>query len=288
MMSYARAGMPPVDALKEAPVYLGYDIDHGTTMAAPVEMKAVCTAEQMEAGHVLILTGRMLHLLKEDPSMNMELARKYAPYLSFDRKEPFYPALTGVTFLKEGDNSPSFRRSFYWEDYPGATVIEYALYWDYDIQHMYDLEHVWIYVGRHGEVLDAEASFHGKYLKGLLPDRSNLEEETHVRLYSQPGKHAFLPKPELFELVPDLRKATKERAGVGGLLITGPMEGVLEKEEGTDLLVEKYLFSEGFIPSMEFIPYTLTDDQFVSWEVLSLAIPERIEACLNELRSLSL
>ncbi|MDQ1913905.1 hypothetical protein RAC89_26235 [Paenibacillus sp. GD4] len=34
MMSHSSAGMPPVDALKGAPVYLGYDIDHGTTMAA--------------------------------------------------------------------------------------------------------------------------------------------------------------------------------------------------------------------------------------------------------------
>ncbi|WJH33505.1 hypothetical protein N6H14_26225 [Paenibacillus sp. CC-CFT747] len=114
--------------------------------------------------------------------MNGETAQKYSPYLYFDRSEPFYPVRVGVTEIRTEQASPSFPRKLSFVDPNLDLIVEYAIYWDYDIGHLYELEHVWVFVGKSGEVLDCEASFHGRYLKGLLKDRSNLADHTHVIL----------------------------------------------------------------------------------------------------------
>lgn len=220
--------------------------------------------------------------------MDKEIALKYAPVLYFDRLEPFYPVLVGVTVLRRPGPSPSFRREFRFDDPRLHSVIEYAIYWDYDIQHLYELEHVWVYVGMDGEVLDAEASFHGKYLKGLLKNRSNLTGGTHVRLYSQPGKHAFSPLPELFELLPNLRSAASTEAGLDGLSVPEMFKGIYGTDEETNRLVRRYLQTFAFEPSMEFEEYRLPEEAFVEWPRLYEEIPRRIERELAGIRRLIL
>ncbi|TBL71468.1 hypothetical protein [Paenibacillus thalictri] len=219
---------------------------------------------------------------------DLELASNYAPYIYFDSKEPFFPVKVGVTVFNKAGRSGSFPRAFEFEDPRVKHVIEYAIYWDYDIQHLYEMEHVWVYVGHQGEVVDAEASFHGKYLKSLLKDRSNIEDETHVKLYSQPGKHAFSPLTELFELLPDLRLATNERAGNAGLIITDIYKGVYSTSEEINRMVEQYLQTFRFIPSMEFVKYTIPADLYVPWDELYKQVPQRIEDRLAEIKSIEM
>jgi hypothetical protein len=79
---------------------------------------------------------------------------------------------------------------------------------------------VWIYIDKNEEVSDCEASFHGQYLKTLLKDKSNLIDKTHVKLFSQPGKHAFVPQEDMFYLIPNLYSDCYEKAGNAGLLVT--------------------------------------------------------------------
>ncbi|QHQ59829.1 hypothetical protein Ana3638_02600 [Anaerocolumna sedimenticola] len=100
-------------------------------------------------------------------------------------------------------------------------VIEYAMWFDYDIQHLYELEHLWIYVDKAGTVKDAEGSFHGKYLKMVQPDTNQVryEDDRHLMAFSQPGKHAFLPEARLFYLIPDLVSYCKEEAGLDGISV---------------------------------------------------------------------
>jgi hypothetical protein len=160
-----------------------------------------------------------------DPrSALLDLARRYAPRILFDAREPFFPRWIGVTRLDRPGPSPSFRR----ELLPpiGGFVMEYAYYWDWDIQHAYDLEHAWVYADADGSVSDAEASFHGKYLKAFMrcpggraegPDAGLAAGDPEPPLlYSQPGKHAFSPLPEVFRLLPDCDAATREAAGEAG------------------------------------------------------------------------
>jgi len=225
----------------------------------------------------------MLLGVKEVNKMDLELVKKYVPYIYFDENEPFYPIRIGCTIFTGPGPSPSFRREILFDTGNIKYVIEYAIYWDFDIQHLYELEHVWVYVAHDGQVADCEASFHGKYLKGLLKDRSNIEDETHVRLYSQPGKHAFSPIVQLFELIPDLETATYEKAGRDGLLITSVLEGRYKTDEYINSAVREYLKKYRFRPSMKFMRYRFSDDIFKDWKTLYREIPEFVDNKLNEI-----
>jgi hypothetical protein len=215
--------------------------------------------------------------------MDIELISKYSPYIYFDLKEPFFPVRIGVTVLEEAGDSPSFRRSFSFHDPKLKYVIEYAIYWDFDIQHLYELEHVWVYVGDEGEVLDCDASFHGRYFKTLLKDRSNLLDETHVKLYSQPGKHAFLPRDDMFQLLPELMTCTDEDAGRRGLIITGPFQGVYTTDDETNEMVKSYLQKFRFKPTLEFSEYRIDPLLYVTWPELHKEVPGRIQDRLVEM-----
>lgn len=213
-----------------------------------------------------------------------QLAVQYAPRLFFDLNEPFFPVRIGITVLRKEGDSPSFRRRLP-VNHPGVgAVVEYAIYYDYDIQHLYDLEHVWVYIGRNGEVVDAEASFHGKYLKGLLPGSVNLEGK-RTSLYVQPGKHALSPLSEVFGLLPGFASCTQEGAGADGLIYGDFLRGILTTDEETDRRVRRYLQTCRFTPSLSYTLWEYGDREgmFVSWEELLAEIPGRVRRELARL-----
>lgn len=117
----------------------------------------------------------------------------YFPYLYYDKKEPFPVKLVGYHIFRYTGKSLSFDREIVVDRQKVDYVIEYAIYFDYDIQHMYDLEHIWIYVGKDGTVVDAECSSHGRFLN-CWRYRPIAEDGRRITLYSQPGKHAFSRK----------------------------------------------------------------------------------------------
>lgn len=214
------------------------------------------------------------------------LCDRYAPYLMFDLREPFLPNLVGFTRLEPDGESLSFPRSFEEADPRTDCILEYAIWWDYEIGHLYQLEQVWIYVGPNGEVLDCEATFHGRILKGLLKNRSNLSDNTHVRLFAQPGKHALSPMPEVFELLPELYSAAGAHAGAEGLYACGETAALLPTGTEADEIharVRRYLRSFAFKPTLEYIECRLLPEQFLSWPELREAIPLRLADRLLEL-----
>ncbi|AIQ72119.1 MULTISPECIES: hypothetical protein [Paenibacillus] len=215
------------------------------------------------------------------------LAMKYAPRLFFDQNEPFFPVRLGITVMRQEEESPSFRRRLAVKHPDVQFVVEYAIYYDYDIQHLYDLEHVWVYIGRNGEVVDAEASFHGKFLKALLRGGSNLSG-TRVDLYVQPGKHALAPFPEVFELLPGFASSTQDGAGAEGLIYGDFFRDILASDEETDRLVHRYLQTCRFTPSLSYSIWEYADREelFVSWIQLFTEIPERIRQELVRLQLL--
>lgn len=208
-----------------------------------------------------------------------KLAALYTPRLFFDQNEPFFPVRIGVTVLQEDGASPSFRRNLSVSRPETAAVIEYAIYYDYDIQHLYDLEHMWVYIAQNGEVADVEASFHGKYLKGLLPGRSNLSG-TRAALYVQPGKHALSPLPEVFALLPGFASCTQEGAGADGLIYGEFFREILVADEETDRRVRQYLQTCRFTPSLSYSEweYSGREELFVSWSQLFAEIPGRVRS----------
>ncbi|MEK8132803.1 hypothetical protein WMW72_33475 [Paenibacillus filicis] len=213
----------------------------------------------------------------------LQLAELYAPTMYLDEHEPFKPIRVGISYLEEKGPSPSFARQLNFEPEQVKGVLEYAVYWDYDIQHLYDLEHVWVNIGHQGEVVRCEASFHGKYFLGLLPDRSNLEQETHVKLLVQAGKHAFSPIPELFQLHPDVPAFTDERAGVGGVLVPDMFTGSFAADERLNELAEQHLRTFRFQAANRYWKYEWPDGIFVTWQQLKHEIPVRMNELLRRI-----
>lgn len=181
---------------------------------------------------------------------NRRLAETFVPHFRYDKREPFALEGIGYTVYKTAEKSPSCRRVI--EPPSGGTAIEYALYYDFDIQHLYDLEHAFVYLDEEEGIVGVESSFHGKFVNSLITGVTEFEG-SHPVLYVQPGKHAVLAAPEYFQLALDRDRACLEKAGDAGFLISEMFEGRLSTDEETDRKVEAYLREKyAFRPSWEF------------------------------------
>lgn len=218
------------------------------------------------------------------------LAARYAPILRFDRHEPFFPLAAGYTILYESGPSPSFRQGHRIDlapegEPPASLAIEYAIWWDWDIGHLYELEHAWVYVDAAGRVVRGEASWHG----GLHDMRHRGElalEGDHLVLYSEPGKHAFAPTPEWFrERARQFKRSeTSELAGIGGVLITRFVRRQVTASPLNQRLVHTYLARHGFEPSGQFDRFFgIRSEMLVPWSALEAWIPVRLNHWLDGL-----
>ncbi len=204
------------------------------------------------------------------------LILRYQPYIYKDKLDPFPIRFVGCTVFSERTHSESFPKWVVDPAEEGAKwIIEYAVYYDYDIQHMYDLEHIWVAVDEKEKVIDCWGSFHGMRLRAA-GTRFFKMEGTHPILYAQPGKHAMLPDPELFELHPRFHMACTTEAG-GGILLPALLGGAVESNNELDAKVAEYIRAHfAFQPSLEFVHEQLRPEQFISWPELLKKIPELI------------
>ena len=140
------------------------------------------------------MSDSQLATLKGEPRSTEEhaLALRHAPLLRMDLREPFSPSAFGYTVFREDVDSPSFPRRITLP--PGAaSAVEYAIWWDWDIGHLYELEHVWVYLAADGQVIAAEASWHGEWNPMRTAAGAPPLQDGRVVLHSEPGKHAFSP-----------------------------------------------------------------------------------------------
>jgi hypothetical protein len=218
------------------------------------------------------------------------LAAHYAPVLLFDAREPFLPLAAGYTIFRQSCPSPSFRQGFVVDlapqgQPPARYAIEYAIWWDWDIGHLYELEHVWVYVDDGGRVVRCEASWHGSHHDMRREGQLSLDGD-HVMLYSEPGKHAFAPTPDGFKerRRKFKRSETSELAGVGGVLIARFIEGKVKPTPLKTRLVHTYLAQQAFEPSGEFSKaFRFTSERMVPWPALCEWMPVRVNHILERL-----
>ncbi len=195
------------------------------------------------------------------------------PLIMEDLNEPFALSAIAVTRFVESGPSPSFRRIISVK--AGEEVIEYALFWRYDIQHLYDLEHIWVTLTE-GEPTTIEASFHGKYLNASRLATRN--DDGRFIIYCQPGKHAFLPDPSLFALIPDSESCCNRDAGEAGLLVTGPFEGLLQTDERINERVRAHIKETwAFLPSWQWRAMETSSVPQMGWDELKVHIVQSIE-----------
>jgi HAD superfamily hydrolase (TIGR01549 family) len=255
------------------------------TATSPAELLAL--VEQLE----LVFAGASLPAVAQD-SADLDLAARYAPIILLDEAEPFPPVAVGYTIFRQPAASPSFPRRLeraVGDVPPWATAIEYAVWSDWDIGHLYELEHVWTYVGADGNVVWVEASWHGWQNAMTLADGSLPLENTHPLLYAQPGKHAFAPTPAWYEEIKD--KAVEEcgpTAGKDGLLVASLFAGQLPKSPEAAALAARYLRARAFTPTFRFNRrFAISADILLPWPALAAWIPQRIAWWLEQLRNMN-
>ena len=211
------------------------------------------------------------------------LARRHLPLLLLDAAEPYQPVAIGYTIFTAPGQSPSSKFAI---EPAGAITIEYAVFYDWDIGHLYDLEHVWVHLDAHGAVIRVEASAHGKREK---MDRSNglpeLREGRPV-LYAEAGKHAHWALPR------QMPPAARERlamlcgplAGHEGVHPGNPFaqSGAYQASAKDHRLARLKMMADAFVPTHRYEPADI-EPQLMAWSDLAAFIPRRITQIMASL-----
>ncbi|MHA6691951.1 HAD family hydrolase [Devosia sp. A449] len=217
---------------------------------------------------------------------DIALARRLAPVLRFCDNEPFLPSRVGVSVLTAAGQSPSSALDIAFE--PGvAKVIEYAIWWDWDIQHLYELEHIWLKLDADDAVIAVEASAHGGKFAMRGNDGALPVEAGRVTLVSTPGKHAFTATVDEQRQGADLTTMScQELAGRGGILINAMFHDALVAVTPEDhRAVKRYLQARAFLPTFNFgQTFDLADAQFSDWTALAAWIPGQVKSVLAQVR----
>lgn len=110
------------------------------------------------------------------------LAKNHAPVLCLDSLEPFSIKRVFYTVFRWAGDSPSFARRIEFQS-GEDLAIEYAISWDFDIGHSYELEHIWVFLDPKGGTTRIEATAHGSIQRCQLGDEP--------KLFVEAGKHGM-------------------------------------------------------------------------------------------------
>ena len=208
-----------------------------------------------------------------------EMALKHAPVILFDVREPFLPSVIGYTVFRQDGRSPSFPRDITMP--PGVVcAIEYAVWWDWEIQHLYELEHIWVYVGADDQVVAVDASWHGGFHVMTGADGNPPLDDGRAVVFSESGKHAFAPVIDwMMERKPTTDNSCGRSSGRMGVHVTPLFEGVIDDRTPlNNNVVHAYLESLRFEPTYDFsLRFDTRKAVFVPWQALNTWIPKRVK-----------
>ncbi|KKB76511.1 hypothetical protein VW35_17110 [Devosia soli] len=217
----------------------------------------------------------------------IKLAQRLAPVIRFSDNEPFLPSRVGVSVLEKPGRSPSAPLEITFG--PGvAQVIEYAIWWDWDIQHLYELEHIWLKLDASDAVIAVEASAHGGIFAMTLPNGALPLEDGRITLFSAPGKHAFTATVDDQLATAEMTVLScQELAGRGAILVNDTFRLPLDDLTYEDhRAVKRYLQARAFLPSFNFTQrFDLSSVEFSSWDDLAAWIPGRVREVAAQVRA---
>lgn len=218
---------------------------------------------------------------------DIALAKRHAPVIRFAANEPFVPSKVGITVIAAPRPAPSASKHMLTFEPGVARIIEYAIWWDWDIGHLYELEHVWLKLDAQDNLVGVDASAHGGIFAMRLPGGGLPLEEGRVTLYSEPGKHAFHATARaIADRARDLRYACSELAGNGLILVNDMFSDQFDFTRQQHRAVKRYLQDRAFTPSFEFTQVFATDTlEFLSWPDLHAYIAERVPQVLAEVEA---
>lgn len=233
-----------------------------------------------------IQPGDLRELIGLDGSAERALAVRHLPLLRLDRHEPFLPIAAGYAVYRQ--EGPSVSSKFTIRPVAG-TVLEYAIWYDWDIQHLYDLEHVWVHLDGDEQVVKVEASRHGSRRVMRRPDGSAPVEGGRAILYVEPGKHAhWADNGEMHVKSGTLIEAMCGAfAGEQGIHLSNRFSdrGLISASPLQNRLARLSLKRSAFQPSWEF---ERSSDEgrgivLASWTQLEAWIPRRVARLVREL-----
>ncbi|WP_370675623.1 HAD family hydrolase [Pleomorphomonas sp. PLEO] len=166
----------------------------------------------------------------------------------------------------------------------GAAVIEYTVWCDWDIGHLYDLEHVWVHVDAAGDVIAVEGSQHGRRvdLTGCAVDAGR------PVVYLEPGKHAIWSSPVAMQ--PAFARIAAQCgpfAGNDGVHVDNPFgdRGEITATALDHRLAALKLKRDAFRPAFEFsAPSPCEAAPLAPWADLAAWIPGRIQSLISDIR----
>ncbi|MDN3722060.1 hypothetical protein QW131_29965 [Roseibium salinum] len=171
----------------------------------------------------------------------------------------------------------------------GGPAIEYAVWYDWDIQHMYDLEHVWVYLDAAGEVSRVEASRHGKRLEMTVDGGPCRLQGGRPVLFPEAGKHAHWADGAEMKLKAGtvLSAMCNELAAFEGVHLGNFFceSGQISPTAFDHRLAKLKMKADAFIPSFAF---DRSGDEgegiaLVPWPQLDRWIPSRVNRLIAEL-----
>ena len=116
------------------------------------------------------------------------------------------------------------------------------------------------------------------YLNAEIAGIDLLKGTSKVHMYVQPGKHAFMPAPELFALHTDYREACNKKAGADGILCPNILKEKFSFTKEDDLAVREYIRRQySFEPSGEYGVRKIEEEIVMPWEKVLEKIPERMK-----------
>lgn len=182
---------------------------------------------------------------KQQVAEDKQIRRAEAKQFIWDylTKRSCVDCTAGYTIFQRDGDSPSFNRQIRLSSrkWKAGQVIEYAIWWDWDINHLYELEHIWVYLDEAGQVIKVEGSWHGE-VRDLAVNGRLLMKGTHPIVFAAPGKHAFAAKIGDFQRQQAKAPGITTRfAGAMGIAINGLFNGLIERSPPVDRLIHGYL-----------------------------------------------
>ncbi|WP_196257786.1 HAD family hydrolase [Pelagibacterium limicola] len=227
--------------------------------------------------------GLIERLRERGEAPDVTLARTYMPILQLDENEPYPPLAMGYSVFRAPGQSPSSKFQI---SPRGAMTIEYAVWYDWDIQHLFDLEHVWVHVDGDGQVIGVEASCHGNRVEMIAGDGLPQMAGTRPMLISEPGKHAHWASADILRDHPgaEVGAMCGELAGRDGVHLGNRFaeSGAFTATPADHRLARLKNRRDAFVPSFEFSP-AADDIALVSWPELAAWIPARVRHLLATL-----
>lgn len=205
-------------------------------------------------------------------------AQRFAPILMLDRAEPFRPVQIGASVFKAEAQSPS---SKFTVTPQGEICFEFAIFWDYDIGHLYDLEHIWVHISG-GTVVAVEATFHGQR---QTIDLDLADERPQV--WCEAGKHAhFQNRDQRDKMAEATHQMSGPLAGQGGVHTGNPFSADFGDLTAHDhRLATLFLVRQGFEPAgSDALAWDLTQVPMVPWPDMPAFIADRMRTNIAKLR----